>query len=142
MSDEQHDHSSDPSTETPFFDGDPYPSSEWIDEDEFEDSPLPDDPDGTPQSVLDAVAINSAVLGVLTLHFRDRDIAFEADGYAAMRALANVKDGIEAWGDPLCPIVASAENLWLAVRSERILGASWVPVRSPRGGFAIDPQAA
>lgn len=113
--------------------------------DEFEDeldAPVMDPARGVASELISGASANMAVIGSLTLHFRDRDVVAMMDGYAALRMLTSIERNEEGWGDPLNPALSDAGNLWIAIRTERLLGASWVPGRPSTGGIAIDPEAA
>lgn len=113
--------------------------------DEFEDeldTPVIDPARSVASELISGASANMAVIGSLTLHFRDRDVVAMMDGYAALRMLTSIERNEEGWGDPLNPALSDAGNLWIAIRTERLLGASWVPGRPSTGGIAIDPEAA
>lgn len=76
---------------------------------------------------LRAVEGNMNVEGTLTLHFHERDIDLDVDGYAALKTIANVANGSGTWGDLLNPAFSDASLGWFAVRGEYLLAASWAP---------------
>lgn len=94
------------------------------------------------EDLVAGAASNLAVRGTLTFHFRDRDVPVFMDGYAAMRALTNIREGTSDWEDPLHPCFSDARNLWVTVRNRRLLGATWTPGNVDDTAFSIDPETA
>ena len=83
-----------------------------------------------------------AVTGLLTLHFQDRDLEVHLDGYAALRVLANIELGNELWSDIVNPFLSDARAGWMSIRTDRLLGASWLPRNKDTGGFSVEPLVA
>ena len=88
------------------------------------------------------VRSNMAVTGLLTLHFQDRDLEVHLDGYAALRVLANIELGNELWSDIVNPFLSDARAGWMSIRTDRLLGASWLPRNKDTGGFSVEPLVA
>jgi len=106
------------------------PGERWVTDDE------------SSQALQQGVRANMAVNGVLTLHFQDRDLEVPLHGYAALRALANIERGTEEWTDLLNPFLSDARSGWVAIRTERLLGATWRAGTKVEGGFVLEPAVA
>ena len=76
---------------------------------------------------LRAVEANMNVAGTLTLHFQDRDVHLDVDGYAGLKTVANVASDSSDWNDGIDPAYSDARYGWFSARRERLLAASWQP---------------
>lgn len=76
---------------------------------------------------LRAVEANMNVAGTLTLHFQDRDVHLDVDGYAGLKTVANVATDSRDWSDGIDPAFSDARYGWFSARRERLLAASWQP---------------
>lgn len=76
---------------------------------------------------LRAVEANMNVAGILTLHFQDRDVHLDVDGYAGLKTVANVASDSSDWNDGIDPAFSDARYGWFSARRERLLAASWQP---------------
>ena len=76
---------------------------------------------------LRAVEANMSIAGRLTLHFQDRDVHLDVDGYAGLKTVANVASDSSDWNDDIDPAFSDARYGWFSARRERLLAASWQP---------------
>ena len=121
-------HHGDP--EAPLADACTDPGRRWVTEEE------------SSCSLHHGVRANVAVSGVLTLHFQDRDLELSLDGYAALRVLTHIERGTDLWTDLLNPFPSDAGSGWVAIRTDRLLGATWRAGAKPERGFVNEPSAA
>jgi hypothetical protein len=85
--------------------------------------------------------INQGQLGLLVLHFPQRDVRLAFDGDSALRVLTMFKDRTDRkWKDQLNPTSSSALSGWCVLDLRLPLAISWMPIGDEPPRTAIDPQ--
>jgi hypothetical protein len=85
--------------------------------------------------------INQGQLGLLVLHFRERDVKLVFDGDSALRVLTMFKDRTDRkWKDQLNPTSSSALSGWCVLDLRLPLAISWMPIGDEPPRTAIDPR--
>ena len=80
-------------------------------------------------------------IGILTVHFPERDVEFVVDGTAALRIMAIYAHGIDR-GDRIDPRTSPQHAAWLALDIEKALALTWwprLPAPASKRRIAIDP---
>jgi hypothetical protein len=85
--------------------------------------------------------LNQDFLGVLTVHFPERDVKLIFDGDSALRLLTMFKDRTDRkWKDQLDPTTSLAHSGWCVLDLRLPLAISWAPIGSEPPRTAIDPH--
>jgi hypothetical protein len=85
--------------------------------------------------------LNLDFLGVLTVHFPERDVKVIFDGDAAIRLLTMFKERTDRkWKDQLDPTTSLAHNGWFVLDLRLPLAISWAPMGAEPPRTAIDPH--
>jgi hypothetical protein len=85
--------------------------------------------------------MNQGQLGLLVLHFPERDVKLVFDGDSALRVLTMFKDRTDRkWKDQLNPTSSSALSGWCVLDLRLPLAISWMPMGDEPPRTAIDPR--
>jgi hypothetical protein len=85
--------------------------------------------------------INQGQLGLLVLHFPQRDVRLAFDGDSALRVLTMFKVRTDRkWKDQLNPVSSSALTGWCVLDLRLPLAISWMPIGDEPSRTAIDPR--